>query len=79
MLAMVQCIPIILEDRIFDELQHETCLSHATVSVIVHQDVKTVCTPSVIGLYASKNADVGANMSAATIHDDYNDSFFAKL
>jgi len=70
---------MILEDRTFDELQHETCLCHATVPVIVHQDVKTVCTPSVMGLYARKKADVGANMSAAIIHDDYNDSFFASL
>jgi hypothetical protein len=32
-----------------------------------------------MGLYARKKADVGANMSAAIIHDDYHDSFFAKL
>lgn len=43
MLAMLQCVPRILEGRIFDELQHETCLCHATVPVIVHQDVKTEC------------------------------------
>ena len=43
MLPMLQCIPMILEDRTFDELQHETCLCHATVPVIVHQDVKTEC------------------------------------
>lgn len=43
MLAMLQCVPRIMGDRTFDELQHETCPCHATVPVIVHQDVKTEC------------------------------------
>jgi len=41
MLALLQCIPVILEDRAFDELQH------ATVPVIVHQYVKTKCADQV--------------------------------
>jgi len=80
MLAMLWCIPMILEDRIFDELQHETCLCHATVPVIDHQDMKKECAHQVSwDLMPEKKADVGANMSAAIIHDDYHDSFFAKL
>jgi hypothetical protein len=71
---------MILEDRTFDELQHETCLCHATVPVIFSQDVKTECAHQVSwDFMPGKKADVGANMSAAIIHDDYNDSFFAKL